>query len=173
MKILFYAVRIQYPSDWEKIEFNQIGSKLNLVVIFRSPPENASDAKLENIVIEVGNLPVENIPLEEVIRANINNLKQSLIDSELNESTTITIADGNPAHKLVYTYRDEENNGQAKTMQVLMIKSDKVYLITYTAELRKYDSCLSIMQKMIDSFRIVTYSDDAFNVLTYHLRIMV
>jgi hypothetical protein len=121
-----YAIRIQYPSDWEKIEFNQIGNSLNLIVIFRSLPENSSDTKLENLVIEVGNLAFKNIPLEEVIRANINNLKKSLIDFELNESSTITIAGSNPAHKIVYTYREEqENNGQAKTMQVLMVNSDK------------------------------------------------
>jgi hypothetical protein len=159
-----YAIRIQYPSDWEKIEFNQIGNSVNLVVIFRSLPENSLDIKLENLVIEVGNLPFKNIPLGEVIKANINNLKKSLTDFELNESTTITIAGGNRAHKIVYTYREEqENNEQAKIMQVLMIKSDKAYLITYTAEQRKYDSYLPIIEKMIDSLRIKTH-DDAFPV---------
>jgi threonine synthase len=70
-----YAIRIQYPSNWEKIKFNQRDSSHNIVVIFRSPPENASDTKLENLVIQVGNLPSQNIPLEDVSRANINKLK--------------------------------------------------------------------------------------------------
>lgn len=96
-------------------------------------------------------------------RANINKLKQSLIDFELNESTTITVAGGNPAHKMVYT-NVEENNIQTKTMQVLTIKNDKIYLITYTAEQRKYDSYLPTIQKMIDSFRIKTLTDNAFHV---------
>jgi hypothetical protein len=159
-----YGIRMQYLSDWEKIEFNQIGSSLNLVVIFRSSPENSSDTKLENLVIEVGNLPFKNIPLEKVIKANINNLKKSLIDFELNESTTITIAGGNLAHKMVYTYRDKEDNGQAKIMQILMIKSDKAYLITYAAEQRRYDSYLPIIQNMIDSLRIKIHDDNAFTV---------
>jgi hypothetical protein len=90
-----------------------------------------------------------------VVRANIANLKRSLPDFELNESTTITIADGNLAHKIVYTHREEENNGQAKIMQVLMIKSDKIYLITYIAEERKYDSYLSTIQNMINSFEFI------------------
>jgi hypothetical protein len=151
-----YGIRIQYPSDWEKLEFIQGRSGFNIIVIFRSPPENTSDAKLENLVIQVGNLPSENVSLAEVVSANINSLKQSLIDFELNESTTITIAGGgNPAHKIVYTER-EENNELSKVMQVLMIKSDKIYLITYIAEQRKYDNYLPTIQNMIDSFEFIT-----------------
>jgi hypothetical protein len=150
-----YRIRIQYPSDWEKIEFNQIGSKLSIVVIFRSPAENASDTKLENLVIQVGNLAFENIPLKEVVRANINNLNKTLIDFEIKESTAITVADGNSAHKIVYTHREKENNVQTKIMQVVMIKNNKIYLITYTAEQGKYDSYLPTIQNMINSFELI------------------
>jgi serine/threonine-protein kinase len=150
-----YGIRIQYPSDWEKLEFIQGRSGFNVIVILRSPPENTSDTKLENLVIQIGNLPSENVSLGEVVSMNINSLKQSLIDFELNESTTITIDGGNPAHKIVYTER-EENNELSKVMQVLMIKSDKIYLITYIAEQRKYDSYLPTIQNMIDSFEFIT-----------------
>lgn len=143
-----YRIRIQYPSDWEKLEFSQ----RNIVVIFRSQPENASDTKLENLLIQVGNLPSQNIPLDEVVRANINNLKQSLIDFELIELNATTLSGNNPAHKVVYTNREGED--ELKTMQVVSIKEDKIYLITYTAEASRYDRYLPIIQKMIDSFRI-------------------
>jgi hypothetical protein len=149
-----YRMKIQYPSDWDKLEFNQ-GNIHDFIVIFRSPAENALDTKLENLVIQAGNLPFENIPLEEVVKANIENLKQSLIDFELKESITITIAGDNPAHKIVYTHKEEENNGKTKIMQVLMIKSDKVYLITYTAEQGKYDTYLPTIQNMINSFEFI------------------
>ena len=109
-----YRIRIQYPSDWEQLEFNQ----RNIVVIFRSPPENSSDTKLENLLIQVGNLPSQNIPLNEIASANINALNQSLIDFKLNESTTITVA-GNQAHKIVYN-NARGNNEQFKTMQVVL-----------------------------------------------------
>ena len=150
-----YRMKIQYPSDWDKLEFNQ-GNIHDFIVIFRSPAENALDTKLENLVIQAGNLPFENIPLEEVVKANIENLKQSLIDFEIKESTTITIAGSNPAHKIVYTHKEEEDNGKTKIMQVLMIKSDKVYLITYTAEQGKYDTYLPTIQNMINSLKITT-----------------
>jgi serine/threonine-protein kinase len=140
-------IRIQYPSDWEKLEFNQ----RNVVVIFRSPPENSSDTKLENLLIQVGNLPSQNITLDEIASANINALNQSLIDFELIELNATTLSGNNPAHKVVYTNR--EGKDERKTMQVLSIKEDKVYLITYTAEASRYDRYLPTIQKMIDSFR--------------------
>jgi hypothetical protein len=143
-----YRIRIQYPSDWEQLEFNQ----RNIVIIFRSPPENSSDTKLENLLIQVGNLPSQNIPLNEIASANINALNQSLIDFELIELNTTTLSGNNPAHKVVYTNREGED--ERKTMQVLSIKEDKVYLITYTAEASRYDRYLPTIQKMIDSFRI-------------------
>ena len=157
-----YAIRIQYPSDWEKLEFSQRGSTLDIVVIFRSPPENSSDTKLENLLIQVGNLPFENIPLDQVVSASINNLKQSLIDFELVELNATTLSGNNPAHKAVYTNREGED--KHKTMQILSIKEDKAYLLTYSAEERKYSDYLPTIEKMIDSFEIRTYNGDALNV---------
>ena len=101
-------IRIQYPSDWEKLEFNQ----RNVVVIFRSPPENSSDTKLENLLIQVGNLPSQNITLDEIASANINALNQSLIDFELIELNATTLSGNNPAHKVVYTNREGKMNAR-------------------------------------------------------------
>ena len=119
-----YAIRIQYPSDWVILEPSQRGgSGLNIVVIFRSPPENSSDTKVENLLIQVGNLPFQNIPLDEVISANINNLKQSLIDFELVEINATTVSGNNPAYKVVYT--NSEGEDKHKTMQILSIKEEE------------------------------------------------
>jgi hypothetical protein len=145
-----FGIRIQYPFDWEKLEFIRRDSS-GIAVIFRSPPENASDTKLENLLIQVGNLPFQNISLEALINASVDNLRNSLVDFELVESTATTIS-YNPAHKIVYT--DTVGQDELKTMQVLSIKEDKVYLITYTAEASRYDRYLPTIQKMIDSFRI-------------------
>jgi hypothetical protein len=158
-----YAIRIQYPFDWEILEPSQRGnSSLNIIVVFRSPPENSSDTKVETLLIQVGNLPFENIPLDEVVSASINNLKQSLIDFELVELNATTLSGNNPAHKVVYTNREGED--KHKTMQILSIKEDKAYLLTYSAEERKYSDYLPTIEKMIDSFEIVTYNDGLLNV---------
>jgi eukaryotic-like serine/threonine-protein kinase len=107
-------------------------------------------------------LPFQNISLDEVVDANINNLKQSLIDFELIELNATTISGNNPAYKVVYTNREEED--EHKTMQVLSIKEDKAYLLTYIAEKRKYLDYLPIIERMINSFEILTYNSDALTV---------
>ena len=158
-----YAIRIQYPFDWVILEPSQRGSSsVNIIVAFRSPPENSSDTKLENLLIQVGNLPFENIPLDQVVSASINNLKQSLIDFELVELNATTLSGNNPAHKVVYTNREGED--KHKTMQILSIKEDKAYLLTYSAEERKYSDYLPTIKKMIDSFKTAAYNGDALNV---------
>jgi hypothetical protein len=145
-----FGIRIQYPSDWQKLEFSRRDSS-GIAVIFRSPPENASDTKLENLLIQVGNLPFQNISLEALNNANVDTLRNSLVDFKLIESTATTIA-YNPAYKIVYT--DTVGQDELKTMQVLSIKEDKAYLITYTAQASRYDRYLPTIQKMSDSFRI-------------------
>ena len=70
-----------------------------------------------------------------------------------------TLSGNNPAHKVLYTNREGED--EHKTMQILSIKDDKIYLLTYSAEKRKYSNYLTTIEKMIDSFEIVTYNGDA------------
>ena len=60
---------------------------------------------------------------------------------------------------MLYTNREGED--EHKTMQILSIKDDKIYLLTYSAEKRKYSEYLPTIEKMIDSFEIVTYNVDA------------
>ena len=61
----------------------------------------------------------------------------------------------NPAHKVVYTYSDAEI-GITKTMEIMTIKDDKLYFISYTADSTKYSNYLPTIQKMTDSFKIIS-----------------
>ena len=49
-------------------------------------------------------------------------------------------------------------------MQVFSIKEHKAYLLTYSAEERKYSDYLPTIEKMIDSFKTAAYNGDALNV---------
>ena len=70
-----------------------------------------------------------------------------------------TLSGNNPAHKVLYTNREGED--EHKIMQILSITDDKIYLLTYSAEKRKYSDYLLTIEKMIDSFELVTYNGDA------------
>src|SRR5919106_6963927 len=55
-----YGFRIQYPANWEKIDFGPAIEEddRHIVVTFLSPPENALDLFREYLVIQVGMLMV-------------------------------------------------------------------------------------------------------------------
>lgn len=150
---LTYGIKIQYPADWEKKE-----STLDQVV-FRFPPqENASGASSKYLLIIVSTFdPQENMTLDKLTREQIDFLKESFPDLSLNESESYaTTLSGNPAYKVTFDHRNEEQQGSNpdyKLIQIWTIKGDKVYYLTYRAELGRYsDNYLQTIQKMIDSF---------------------
>jgi eukaryotic-like serine/threonine-protein kinase len=148
-----YAFGIQYPSNWEKVEFNQgiEEGHRNIIVNFVSPLEGSSDTFREYLIIEVGNLWSQKLSLDQYTNTQIRS-RLSLPSFELIESTSATLSD-NPARRVVYTYSDAEI-GITRTMEILTIKDDKLYFISYTADATKYSNYLPTIQKMIDSFKI-------------------
>jgi eukaryotic-like serine/threonine-protein kinase len=133
-----FGVRIQYPSDWGRLDlsFQQHSADIDFY-----PLADTSLAK--NLKIQVKNIPFHNMTLEEYTNTQIN-----LLDGNLLESSTTTLADI-PGYKIVFT-----NMEGLKTMQVWTIKDDKAYIITYVAQEEDYEKDLQIAQKMIDSFEI-------------------
>jgi hypothetical protein len=133
-----FGIRIQYPSDWGRLDlsFLQDSADINFY-----PLSDTSLAK--NLKILVKNLPFHNMTLEEYTNSQINPTEEILL-----ESNTTTLANI-PGYKIVFT-----NVVGLKTMQVWAIKDDKAYIITYVAKEEDYEKDLQIAQKMIDSFEI-------------------
>ena len=151
-----YGFKIQYPSNWEKLEFAQgIGEDhRNIVVNFLSPAgEGTSNTFREYLIIEVGNLTSHDESPTQYVATEIN-LRQALPNFNLVESTLTSVSGGNPAHKIVYTYSNPIV-GITKAMDILTIKSDKLYFLSYNADSVKYSKYLPIIQKVIDSFQII------------------
>jgi hypothetical protein len=148
-----YAFRIQYPPNWEKVEFDQgiEEGHRNIIVNFVSPLGGSSDTFREYLIIEVGDLRSQNISLDQYTNTQISS-RRSLPSFELIESASATLS-GNPARKVMYTYSNAEI-GIARTMELLTIKDHKLYFISYTADATKYSSYLPTIQKMTDSFRL-------------------
>jgi len=81
-----------------------------------------------------------------------------LIKSE-SGNDEITLADGSPGHKIVYTYKGQgqissNSNTNLKVMEVLTVSRDRGYIIRYCSEPFKYHSYLPTIQRMINSFRV-------------------
>ena len=149
-----YGFEIQYPSNWEKIDFGQAIEEddRHIVVTFLSPPEDALDIFREYLVIQVGKL-MFNRSLEQYVDTQINSLRDSLSDFGIVESNATTVA-GNRAHTIVYTFKVGED--EYKMTEFWTIKGDKIYYLKYSTESEKSDNHGSTIRKMIDSFRITS-----------------
>ena len=77
-------------------------------------------------------------------------LNQSTVKSLVPQAKT-TLA-GNPGYKLVYA--NNEESFHLKTLEVWTTIGNHTYLLIYKAEATKYSGYLTIIQKMLDSFRV-------------------
>ncbi|HET7345109.1 MAG TPA: PsbP-related protein [Nitrososphaeraceae archaeon] len=163
-----YGITIQYPTDWNRIKPVTFKGHHNIAIVeFKSPLQN----DLATIRISVHNLTSHNM-LDQfttffdksdsqkiLLRGFILSYFTSLltkklpdfvfIKSESDEKTTLA---DNPAQKIVYQYRDEQDI--IKAMEVLTVKGDRGFIISYTAEVSKYPDFIPIIKKMMDSFEI-------------------
>lgn len=149
-----YGITIQYPSDWIADErdypADHNGSK---VVGFLSPSETDSSKFEDRLLIEMHELhpPTD---IDNYAHNHIDNIRAKVsIPSNftLIESTPITL-EGNAAKKIIYRTKSTED--QVKTMEVLTIRNDKSFIITYSSISSKYDSYLPIVEKRIESINI-------------------
>jgi hypothetical protein len=142
------GIEMQYPSCWKKLEH------INYVKFF-SPLEGSSDRFREGLGIIA--FPVNNndnrLSIDRIALETINIYREKLLDFQLIKSKAATF-DDNPSHVLVYTYTNP-NSIKIKAMDIGILNGNKIYVITFYAELSKYPTYLLTIQKMIDSLEIV------------------
>jgi hypothetical protein len=150
-----YRFKIQYPSNWEKVEFSPgiKESGRSIIVNFISPQETFSDLFREYLIIEVQDHPSNAISLDQYTSQQIDTYKKSLprfAVIESNASTATTNVD-HPSHKIVYSYSDSIV-GKAEVMEIDIIEGNRLYSLSYHADATKYSSYLPAIEKMIKSF---------------------
>ncbi len=138
------GIKIQYPSGWERLEYDDEG------VLFLSPSESNSDKFLESFSIKV--TPSNNMSLSELAKESIDNYGQQFIHFQLIGSKAITI-NGIPAYLLKYTFTDKLF-GKGMGVDIGTTTRNKAYVLTYFAEPAKFSNYLPIIKTMIESFGI-------------------
>jgi hypothetical protein len=142
------GIEMHYPSSWKKLEHTNS-------VKFLSPLEGPSDRFREGLGISA--FPVNNndnrLSIDRIALETINIYREQLQDFELIKSKAATF-DNNPSHVLVYTYTNH-NLIKIKAMDIGILNGNKIYVVTFYAELSKYPTYLPTIQKMIDSLEIV------------------
>jgi hypothetical protein len=153
-----YGIRMQYPSDWKKVEPSQVSqaSNFNIIVGFISPKESVSDTSPPAALsIGIHNLSSsQDITPDQYTDTHINSIRKQTNLLESNATALKGNSSNNLAHKVVYI-----NSEGQKIMQVWTVKGDKAYHITYAANETRYTDYLPPIQKMINSFEIVDLTE--------------
>jgi eukaryotic-like serine/threonine-protein kinase len=137
-----FNIKIQYPFNW-KVDENKNYSEDNIdVVTFSSPVD-------QQVSISVDTIEDNSMTLMQYVNnVVLDDLKQSR-DFTMLKSDPNAVLDGNRAYSVTYTDKDPDF---FKGMEIVTVKDGKVYDISYTADLDRYDSVLSTVQTMIKSF---------------------
>jgi hypothetical protein len=176
-----YGIKMQYPSNWQKIETKESHEKENhnndkgLVEFRLSPSLSAGNPSIDRstLKISIHKLPSQNIivnfftffdktapqkiSLEGFVLSHVTTLLTTLPNFHVirSESGETALADNTPGHKLVYEYREQgQNKILTKGMEILMVKDDTGYIVRYIAEEPKYWDHLPTVQQMINSVEI-------------------
>lgn len=144
-----YGISIKYPPNWEKtVTPDRITGNL---VKFISPKEGNADTYLENLYLIVQDFPETHKELEQFTKSYLDEVKQSDPNIKIIEEGQTQLAN-KPAYQVIYTFKQDGMN--IKRLQVWMVKKNKAYVVTYTAEIGKYSGYFQTAQTMINSFEI-------------------
>jgi eukaryotic-like serine/threonine-protein kinase len=159
-----YGIQIQYPSTWIIYAGDMFsGDDAIDIVSFLGSVKSDTKAYAPSLYISIISPPSPdlNLNLNEYLTRITNDYKAKLKEFKVIESNTNSILAGKPAYKLVFT--DEEDEIYYKTMDIGTIIGDKVYSLSYVAQREQYSDYLSTVQKMINSLKIMTTSNNGLD----------
>jgi eukaryotic-like serine/threonine-protein kinase len=139
-----YGFRISYPPDWAE----QLGVA-GTVVAFLSSSEDSSDTFRENVNVGVEDLPNPGMTLDQFTAAALAQV-EGLITNFTLVSKEATAVAGRFAERVVYT--GQQGKFDLKWQQVWLIDKARAYVLTYTAEVPKFDEFLSVANAIIGTF---------------------
>ncbi len=135
---------IQFPKEWEILK-----NVMDTDVIAIAPKIDPEDLFRENVNIIKATLDVPISP-EEYYLINIKSLGNILSDFDLEKSEDILV-DGSPAKKIVFTHTIGVVN--AKVLQYLILKDNKAYVLTFSADPMDFPNYLIKFEEIMQSFK--------------------
>jgi hypothetical protein len=147
-----YRIKLEYPSNWTKVEPNQTGSQgnLSLVIMLRTPITTNINSCLSCVmIIQAYN---GSMPFEQFISNDLfTNLNQPQLHFHIVSKNTTNLA-GAQASEVIFTYHTP--NSDYKVLKIYEKIGSRIYTVAYNADSSKYDYYLPTIQKIIDSIKI-------------------
>lgn len=141
-----YGISIEYPGNW-KITEDDSG------VWFISPVDESGN-------IRITSQPAQNTSLTDLVQIQLIQTKDSNKDVSI-VSSNMTAIDGNPANRTDYKFKVEVPKFMGSDLfdydaiRISTVKNDKFYTVNYFATPETFYIYLPIVQKMIDSLKIL------------------
>jgi hypothetical protein len=142
------SYKLQYPSSWTVDTSRKMGTDF----IFFSPKENDTDKFRENVNLLVQDLTGQNIDLGKYAEITEKEIKEMATEGVIYESKKIIKPDKSEYYKMIYGMT--QGIFKLKIEQYFFIKNDKAFIMTFTAELNKFDSFLSVGEQILNSFML-------------------
>lgn len=144
------GIKIKYPENWQRQDIENLLTQE--VVTFISPKQNPRDKFQEKVTISVKDY-------SGTLDASEADIIKGIIDSSeagnvMNTSAT-TVA-YKPGYQIVYTGQKKDQNLNLKNLKVWTLRGEKVYIVTYTAQVEDYERFVQTAQKMIKSFEFTS-----------------
>ena len=148
---------IQYPSTWNLTE-NKLHPELANTsgpIEITSPFEGPKDLLQEKFLININKLK-ENLTFNAYVDNALNEFKNEYRDFKL-ISNNSTMTDNHNERKLSYSYTAGIQPLSIKLIMDhnIILDGNKVYVLTFGIPPDKYYEYLSIVQKMVNSFKIL------------------
>lgn len=141
-----YGIKIKYPKTWERQDLeNPITAE---VVTFISPKQSDKDNFQEKVTISVDKFSGR---LDDWQKSSIQEINNTVSGAKIVDKSVTTLAN-KEASKLVFTGKNGEDI--LKNIQVVTLKGDQAYTITYTAKIDDYDQFVETAEMMIKSLEI-------------------
>jgi serine/threonine-protein kinase len=141
-----YRIKVKYPKTWERQDLeNPITAE---VVTFISPKQSDTDNFQEKVTISIDKFSGR---LDDLQKSSIQEINNTVSGAKIVDKSVTTLAN-KEASQLVFTGKNGKDI--LKNMQVVTLKNDQAYTITYTAKIDDYDQFVETAEKMINSLDI-------------------
>lgn len=137
---------IHYPSTWT---LDRSG-KMDLEFMLLAQPSSPFTPFRQNINLLVMDLE-DSMSLDEFAKLSEEQVMTQVVDGKLLESCRITHLHGE-FHRLVYSGKSAKFN--LKFLQYFWLRNGRVYLLTLTCEIDKFEAYCETGEKIMQSFRI-------------------
>ena len=135
---------IKYPSNWN------IEEHIGGFVTVTAPIEDYTQTKYPaGLGVYPIKLESQNVSLSTIKNVHLENITNNLKEFQLIDSRPIALPGSKSAFQLIFTALDGDQI--RKSMQVITKNQNIAYLITYKADLNKYESYIKTAQKIVDS----------------------